>query len=466
MNEFSPGTLDSDIRKLLNLVSGKATRSEAIDAIIATYPKVAATPAKQRKTRAGNVLIGLSQCLLVEKHGNTITTTLTKIGSEIAAASSDQQAADLLAVHLIERCFGAELIDAVETIRAKASPVSLENIRDELSLRGFIITENEGNPSKLRQWLEPSGVVDKYWTIDQSKLQKLVGSSSTTISEWHNLPRSQRVFLQVLKELALYHPTQWQMVRQIKKLAEQRFGESVFPTGRLRDQVINPLMAAGWLSAQGKGGGRGGDSGSVLAAPKLNDIKIRLPIDDLSRVPAELRVRLNTPIERIFSDLESGDNHVKGIALELLALNLVRDLGLIPIAFRLRSVRTNGAEVDLLAEGVHLHFSRWLIQCKNEPTSSLEVDYIAKETGMALVLKAHVIVMVTTGKIGAAVRTFADGLARESAFQVVLIDGNILKRYREGYASKMGGAALIDEFHDNAKRVLQLKRPQILSKVV
>lgn len=75
---------------------------------------------------------------------------------------------------------------------------------------------------------------------------------------------------------------------------------------------------------------------------------------------------------------------------------------------------------------------------------------------MAVVLKAHVISLVTTGRFTRAVRTFADSLAGSSAHQVILIDADLLKKYRE-----TGGQAVIDWLRTNAYRVLTLKEPQV-----
>ena len=42
-------------------------------------------------------------------------------------------------------------------------------------------------------------------------------------------------------------------------------------------------------------------------------------------------------------------------------------------------MKTGGAEVDLIAEAVQLHFSRWLFQCKNSKEVNLAA--LAKEVG-------------------------------------------------------------------------------------
>jgi len=100
-------------------------------------------------------------------------------------------------------------------------------------------------------------------------------------------------------------------------------------------------------------------------------------------------------------------------------------------------------------------FSRWLVQCKNTPRKNLELEHIAKEAGLAVVMQAHVIMLVTTGKIGKSVQAFADGLAQTSSLQAVLIDGNMLNAYRSAK-----GAGLIDALNSNARRLLSLKAGQ------
>jgi len=456
MNEFSPGVVGEDIQSLLKrIASAKGDRNAAIADIANHYPKIKATSsAKQRTTRAGNVLIGMSQCGLLEKMGRKVTADLTPVAIGIADAPTAGTAAELFARHLIENHHGAELFDVVATLRSRGDAVSLENIRNELESRGFTITENEANPSKIRLWLEVSGVIDENWVVDDKRLLDVVGATASVLSTWHSLPREQRIFLEVLRESA-DGSNSWYPVRKIKGIAESRHGRGAFPTGRLRDKVIEPLRAAGWLETRGTGSGRGGDSGDVQALPQLTHIAIKLPLDDVARIPADLRKKLATPLEEIFTNLNSTHTGVKGEALELLALNILRDVGLSAVGFRLRSSKTQGAEVDLLAEGTNLLFSRWLVQCKNTPGKTLDIEQIAKEAGLALVMQAHVIMLVTTGKIGKTVQTFADGLARTSSLQAVLIDGEMLKSYRSSR-----GAGLIDVLNANARRLLQIKSQQ------
>jgi hypothetical protein len=81
---------------------------------------------------------------------------------------------------------------------------------------------------------------------------------------------------------------------------------------------------------------------------------------------------------------------------------------------------------------------------------------LAKEVGMAVLLRAHVIVMVTTGSFAGSVVTYAKELMDTQHFQVVLIDKAVLAKYRVG-----GLRALMEFLHTDAEATMRLKRGQI-----
>ena len=458
MNEFSPGQLGS--KNILWLISLIHTANRDIDEIkrmiISEVPGIANTSdPKERLKRAGNVLSGMHQCGLLRKSGRNISGEMTDIATRILACTSDKDASDLFSIHLLESCNGLEVFDVVNTIRSRGEKVTKKRINDELRFRGFKVTVNSSDASSIRMWLEASGIVDSAWNINKQALHMLIGATDETTSSWSSLSRVQRIFLESLNSIQSENLDSWVSVRLIKNRSELEYGLNVFPEDQLRSKVITPLVGGGWIESKGTGRGRGGDSGSVRALPQLTDAKIRLPIDIVSFIPSELRDRLSKPLSEIFTELDSSDTYTKGLALELLALRVARDIGLLPIGFRERSNKTQGAEVDIIANGVHLHYSRWLIQCKN--TKQVRVDDIAKEVGMAVVLKAHVIAIITTGKIGSTVIQYADGLASASSLQAVLIDGSILKKY-----VSIGPDAIIDHLRDSAFRVLKLKETQAI----
>ena len=457
MNEFSPGTLGthqiSDVLALLAPHRRSDGDVSGMVDVLLTLPKLAATlnPVEQRK-RARNVLIGMSQCGLLEKTRARIQPVFTPLANSLLKLDSSA-AAKAFARHLLLEGEGLELLDAVSMIRARGEPVGPQSIRDELRSRGLAVTENEGNPSKVRMWLEGAAIVSEDWLVDDAALADLIGVVSGFLQVWNGLTKAQRVFAKQAKNLDVAAGG-WMTVRQIKKLCETSHSRSVFPEGKLREKVIEPLVAVALLETRGTGTGRGGDSGDVRVLEPLRALSIDLPAEGMSGVPSDLRDKLSTPLEKIFLDLVSEDKHIRGLGLELLALRLVRDIGLFPVCFRERSAKTQEAEVDLIAQGVHLHYSRWLIQCKN--TSSVEVSDIAKEVGMAVVLKAHVILMVTTGTFRRTVHTFAMGLAATSALQAILVDGELLQRYKTH-----GGAAVVESLQKAAHHILALKASQI-----
>jgi hypothetical protein len=461
MNEFSPGQLDTNsIRQVLRAIeSTLGDRDAMVGKIASCFPRLAATPSEvQRLKRANNVLIGMSQCGLLERSASKILPKFTELAQTIASATDDRDASALFARHLLQKCEGLELLDVVMMIRARAEEVTLDAIRAELRARRFLVTENEGNASKLRQWLEPAGVVDASWEIDEKRLHSLLGVTPTGMSRWYELSQAQRAFLRQLRALNGSESDGWVAVRQIKRLVEQTYGRGLFPEGALRASVIKPLVTAGWVETRGErsgANGRGGDSGDVRALSALLELDINQFDEKASTIPAELRGKLSMPIDQIFDDIGSPDTYVKGLALEVLALRFARDIGLSVVGFRERGVKTQGAEVDLVAESLGFHYSRWLIQCKN--TSSVHVSHVAKEAGMASVLNAQVICMVTTGRFGTAAAAFADGLSRTTSLQVLMVDGPLLAKYRQN-----GALAILDNLRSQVSRIQQLKQGQVI----
>lgn len=458
MNEFSPGTLDtSRVREVLALLEPHQNDSGDVEYMLTalqTRPKILNTAnPTQRKARARNVLIGMSQCGLIEKKGTRIVPVLTELAKSMMALS-DKEASAAFSKYLLLEAHGLELLDAVAMIRARGESTDLQTIREELRSRQFAVTENEGNASKIRQWLEASGLISDDWKVNDAALTALIGVGSGFLQVWNGLTRAQRVFAKQAKSLDLASPGAWLQVRQIKRLCEAAHSRSIFPEGKLREKVVAPLVSVGLLEVRGTGDGRGGDSGETSVCDTLRNLNIELPAEGMSGIPSDLRDKLSTPLEDIFHDLAHSRTHTRGLALELLALRLVRDIGLFPVCFRERTSKTQEAEVDLIVQGVHLHYSRWLVQCKN--TASVEVSDIAKEVGMAVVLKAQVILMVTTGTFRRTVQIYANGLATSSNLQAILIDGALLEKYRTS-----GAAAVIDALQKAAYQVLALKAPQV-----
>ena len=155
-------------------------------------------------------------------------------------------------------------------------------------------------------------------------------------------------------------------------------------------------------------------------------------------------------MSEVVKELKAKDKHKRGLALEALALQLMRLIDLGYVATRLRGEATGGAEVDVIFESSRLVFSRWQVQCKN--SRSVSLDDVAKEVGLTHLLKSNVIVMVTTGKIGAEARKYANKIMEESNLCVPMVDGEDIK------AIVSRPAVIVDVLNREARHAMKLKK--------
>jgi hypothetical protein len=115
--------------------------------------------------------------------------------------------------------------------------------------------------------------------------------------------------------------------------------------------------------------------------------------------------------------------HERGIALELLAIWLVRLLGLRFSSWRARSFyETGGGEVDVIAASDRIVYSRWQIQCKNT-RSKIDVDTVAKEVGLTFLTHADVVLVLTTSGFTSAAIDYSNQVTELSRHYVILLDG-------------------------------------------
>jgi hypothetical protein len=84
---------------------------------------------------------------------------------------------------------------------------------------------------------------------------------------------------------------------------------------------------------------------------------------------------------------------------------------------------------------------------------------VAKEIGMAALVRPNVIVVVTTGRFAAGVEAFAHEVEEVDNHQVVLVDRVALERYRNG-----GIGALTTFFRSRAEATMKQKRQQVHSR--
>ena len=456
--EFSPGQLgERALDETLAIVSANSGDRDAIVEAIrvrwfAGSAELRSDPAeqlKQQRTRAGNVLNGMQSYGLVDK-----AYVLTELGVELLAQPGPTRRHERFAEFLLKHRRGLELLDAARELHERGVRVTKTEVTDTLRRRGFWFTTNSADAGKLRQWLALAGVVTDKWVVSDERLAAVAGLRLATLAEWQSLTRPQQAFLQTLRRICeVRGPGQIPSPELVDFVLEEH--GRVFDESQVR-KIYAALSDQGWITHVVKPSGRGGKGGLIAPTAKLLETDFETLVGFASgELPADLRAVLNTPRDDIYRDLKSEDTHIKGIALELLAVHLASDLGLMPLRLRIRGVRTGGAEVDLVAEAASLQFARWLFQCKNTRTVTLSV--LAKEVGVAALLQANVIVIATTGKFLPTASAFAKRVTETTPLQVCLVDGQLLSAYHQ-----RGAQALRDFFRREAQGAMRLKRSQVL----
>lgn len=460
-SEFSPGVVGPDgLIVCLRIVQENEGDSAAINESLrqefftesASQQQDDAARLKQQLNRANNIVIAMGAYGLVDLGSRR----LTDFGRELLAIPDDSERNDVFSRSILLERNGLELLKAVRTLRNRGQAnLGLNIVRAQLRREGFTLSVNNGDASKVRLWLELSKVIDKNWVINERKVSALLGVPMETLEEWDTLTAAQKAFVQTLQRQGRVRGEQPIPSPELVEMVVAEHGP-IFKEAQIGSKIYTPLIAGGWIKQGVKEGGRGGKGGFIT--PTAKTIELDLDLADTfktDRLPADLRAALGKSLKEIRTDLESPDTYVKGIALELLAVNMAADLGLVPVGLRLRGAKTGGAEVDLIAEGAHLIYSRWIFQCKN--TSKVDVSALSKEIGMATLLRCNVIVIATTGTFSSTVMKYAEQVITTTSFQVVLIDRPVLDAYARGGSV----AALRGHLHSTAATALTLKGPQV-----
>lgn len=230
-----------------------------------------------------------------------------------------------------------------------------------------------------------------------------------------------------------------------------KFNEKLLPK-----TVLYPLRDAGYITLERgtKLPGRGAKPFWVVPTDKLKN-EIILPIFKQleQQVQSDLRPLLRKPLTEVLKELNHPNTHHRGLALEALAFKLMRIIDLTYIGTRLRGSATGGAEVDLIFEASRLVFSRWQVQCKN--TTSVRLDDVAKEVGLTHLLKSNVIVMISTGEIGAAAREYANKIMSDSNLAIVMVDRFDIENIENNPVN------IIQVLNREAKNAMKLKKLEV-----
>lgn len=472
-NDFSPGAPAKNpislpvVLKLVKEASGREAQVEAIRVHYFLDAAAKQPDAKGRQTQqrqlASNVLIGMDSFKVYDEESET----LTLLGEALLAAPSEAEADRMFAKHILLELHGVEILRIVQSMASGARAITKTSLADELNRHGFVtkagmpISTSSKNHLIYLSWLRKANVLTPSgYVINEDVLKSLVGMSIDDANKAIELTGRQKVFAAALRRDFDVNGARDVFVKDLRAICQATHPKVFNRTDDLRKAVINPLVSDGWLThsetagGRSQGRGRGGGSGTVRATEQLVSVDpAYLGLANLAGIPGEVRRHLKRPIDQIMNELNSVDTGVKGLALETLAVRILYELGLTPVAFRERGAENDGAEVDLIAEGADTHFHRWMVQCKNMP--KVHVSALAKEIGMAVIYQAQVILIITTGVFTSTVYLHARQLAENSGHQAILVD-------RDGLALYLaeGVAGLFRQFEQQARDILQWKAPQ------
>lgn len=451
-NDFSPTILKDDLRLCLAPIRDSGGDDEKV------------VKAWQRQFFSGVVNKRSTTNIPATLRSTGLTTgtrplSLSEFGKEVLDSESPAEAAQKFCAGLIKHRNGDRLLTAIGSLRRRGESITKESLKEELVRLGIDnLSTATTDHTTLKNWMMAAGILDEEGAANDELLKTLVEISATEMDEWASLPLPHQVFLRQLRLEHLTSPGPFQVSGLLRACLEQY--PDLFNAAHFAKQVREPLISKGWIEVQGLAkGAQGGKSGWVKGTDKLLNIPKEWVVPDFeSVVPSELRDKIDTPLAEIQKDLRGKDTHLGGLALELLALRMVMDLGLQPRKFRLRSGQSAYAEVDLLAEGSHLMFSRWTFQCKRyQKGSSAKADLgdVAKEVGIALYVHAHVVVMVTTTSFTADAKKYARSISDRSPLQFLFIDGKVIDRYLSS-----GKSVLLEHARNNAAEVMTQKQTQ------
>ena len=417
----------------------KKTRDGYLEALRKQYFSNSAAKRKDPKERnvqqlklAGNVLIGLRNYQLIENDNSSIR--LTEVGQNLISSPSTAAAKETFAKHILTPPLcGQELILAIARLKERGiSSRNKKHLAQELTLLGVVtrqkrpVSDSTTDHTKMASWLRWCGLLDENDNLVESLYEKLVGRSSSFELAVKRLSSEQKLFLRAFYEEVETSDQTTFLVKGIRQRAEDKFGTFIEKPDQLAATIIKPLQELEIVEHVRKSAGRGGSSGEIRPGKNY-----ALVVDADLLVTPELTTKqpgVSKPLAKIFEELESANTHVKGIALEQLCITIGYALGLSFIGFRVRSSDTSGSEVDVIFETSGLTYAKWIFQCKNTPTQKVHVSAVAKEVGNAVILRANVVCLVTTGSYTKAVHDFARDALKTTNLQILLIEGKDLEK--------------------------------------
>jgi site-specific DNA-methyltransferase (cytosine-N4-specific) len=332
------------------------------------------------------------------------------------------------AIHIVTELEGLTLLRLIENIRARGEQVTLEYLGEEMNdLLNIAIPPNSTYISTMVAWLARARVMNSTgFNVNWDVVYDFINVDADLIDKLYTLTPEQKYFLLSMINLSVEEFTPSNKIAQ-----HTRSVYSIRLTSKnLVKDIIEPLETLGLVESQKTTVGRGAKPHDVRLTERSKNDLLAPTLENLAELANLDTTELRRTFEDVVGDLNDPDKHIKGKALELLAIWIIRLLGLRFSKWRLRSFQgTGGAEVDVTAASDKIVYSRWQMQCKN--TKKVDVDVIAKEVGLTFLTHADIIAVVTTGKFTGDAVNYASQVTDNSRYYVVLLDGDDIRRIVE-----------------------------------
>jgi site-specific DNA-methyltransferase (cytosine-N4-specific) len=423
--QFSPNQVE--LPRLLRIIHDHAGDRDKITTLIRDEFFATHSPA-QRWKLADNTVLAMRAYGLLGEDGATPTELAEDL---LAVVGSPGVLYERFAKHILVNLRGIPFLETLEIMQAAGEKITLHSLRKRLEQRGLHVPRGAVHLSSMRLWLARAGIFDtavkggpRLYEIDQARVRELLGIGLDVIDRLTHLSAAQRAFLRALTRIAEPDPL---VANKVADLANALYAVE-YNHKDLPKTVLFLLRDLGYIEAVKSTTGRGAKPYVISRTPRFYQ-EISEPIlaavaEKAGLIPREV---FELPLSRILDDLDSSDKYVKGRALELLVIYLTRLIDLDFKGWRVRSVDTGGAEVDVIVEGARLIFSRWQIQAKN--TRKVRLEDIAKEVGLALTfIYSNVVMMVTTGDFTEDAYRYAQHVMKTCNLNVILLNGSELKR--------------------------------------
>ncbi len=310
------------------------------------------------------------------------------------------------------------------------SNITGDTLSNYLTSQGFLVVEHNTAINSMRMWLAKVGLFSpRGWDVDIGRKEALLGLSEASIPALAALTEDQQAFVLALCRI---NPDAPFPAADVRKMAESIVGHTM-ARASLPKNLLEPLKKAGLIDYE-TGGTSSGKTSKLWTTPQFNatvlEPFIKYAVPTLDTV---LTAYYKRPLSEIYEDLSSSDSYTKGQALEAFAAHIMRLMGLRLVFWRKRAKESTAqAEIDVVMTGLAGGLpTRWQVQCKNTPSTHVDLEDVAKEVGLLPATMATHIMVIANCEFTKAARDYANEVMKHSPVAIFLLNKNDFERIKE-----------------------------------